>query len=203
MSRLYLGLGIAAVAWGLTFAVQPLNFWACMTAAMLLVAVFALYFGRDELRPAFAYRAGMLMAGIGGAILLYVIFVIGSWVSRQVLPFSSDQIASVYEIRETAPRWVVVTLLAVIISPCEEIFWRGYVQSTLAFNVGDARGWLLMAAVYALVHAWSWNLMLVGSALVCGLFWGFMFYRFKSLIPCIISHILWDLAVFVYYPILG
>jgi hypothetical protein len=143
------------------------------------------------------------MAGIGGAILLYVIFVIGSWVSRQVLPFAPDQIASVYEISETAPRWVVVTLLAVIIAPCEEIFWRGYIQSTLAFNVGDARGWLLMAAAYALVHAWSWNLMLVGSALVGGLFWGFMFYRLKSLIPCIISHVLWDLAVFVYYPILG
>lgn len=202
MSRLYLGLGIAAAAWGLTFAVGPLNFWASMTAATLLVAAYAVYFGRDELRPAFAHRAGMLMAGIGSAILLYVIFVIGSWVSRQVFPFAPDQIASIYGIRETAPRWVVAALLTVVIAPCEEVFWRGYVQSTLEFNVGDARGWLLMAATYALVHAWSWNLMLVGSALVCGLFWGFLFYRLKSLIPCIISHVLWDLAVFVYYPIL-
>ena len=203
MNRLYLGLGMAAALWGVVFAVRPLNFWAEVAVATLLVAAFALYFGRDELRAAFAYRAGMLMAGVGGAIFLYAIFVIGSWASRQILPFASDQVASIYAIRDTAPRWVVVAVLAAIIAPCEEIFWRGYVQSTLAFNLGDARGWLLMAAAYALVHVWSWNLMLVGSALVCGLFWGLLFYRLKSLVPCIISHVLWDLAVFVYYPILG
>jgi membrane protease YdiL (CAAX protease family) len=202
MNRLYLGLGTAAALWGVVFALEPLNFWTDITAATLIVAAFALCFGREDLKAAVSYRAGMIMAGIGGAAILYVIFVIGSWASRQILPFAPDQIASIYEIRDTAPRWAVVMLLAVIIAPCEEIFWRGYVQSTLAFNIGDARGWLLMAAAYALIHAWSWNLILVGSAFVCGLVWGLLFYRLKSLIPCIISHVLWDLAVFVYYPIL-
>lgn len=202
MNRAYLALGLAAVLWGVVFAVTPINFWADISVATLLVAAFALYFGRDELRGIIHYKAGMIMAGIAGAIFLYVIFVIGSYVSRELFSFAPRQIAGIYEIRGMAPRWVVVLLLAAIIAPCEEIFWRGYIQSTLAFRFGDVRGWLLMAAAYALVHIWSGNFMLVASAFVCGLFWGYLLYRFKSLLPCLISHVFWDLAVFVYYPIL-
>lgn len=202
MRRLYIGLGLAAALWGAVFALNPFNFWIEITAATLIVAGFAVYAGRDELKGLFTHRSGTIIAGIAGAIFLYVIFVIGAWISREMLPFAHGQIGSIYEIRDLAPRWVVVLLLAAIIAPAEEIFWRGYVQSTLAFRFGDVRGWLLMAAVYSLVHIWSWNFMLVASAFVCGLSWGYLLYRFKSLLPCLISHVLWDLAVFVYYPIL-
>lgn len=202
MNRLYMGLGMAAALWAVVFALNPLNFWIEISAATLTVAAFAVYAGRDDLKGLFSYKAGMIMAGIAGAIFLYVIFVIGSWVSREILPFASREIGSIYEIRELAPRWVVVLLLAAVIAPCEEIFWRGYVQGALAFRFGDVRGWLMMAAAYALVHIWSGNFMLVAAAFACGLFWGYLLYRFKSLVPCLISHIIWDLVIFVYYPIL-
>ncbi len=201
MRRLYLGLGLAAALWGLTFHLKPFNFWAEITASVLLVAAYAVYNGKDELRGLFTYRSGMTMAGVAGAAFLYVVFVIGSWASRQILPFAGGQIADIYDMRGIAPTWLVATVLAVIIAPGEEVFWRGYVQGTLAFNLGDTRGWLLMAAFYALVHVWAWNFMLIASALICGLFWGYLSYRFKSLVPCIISHVIWDLATFVYYPI--
>jgi membrane protease YdiL (CAAX protease family) len=202
VTRLYVGLGLAAALWAVVFALNPVNFWVGITAATLIVAGFAVYAGRDELKGLFSHRTGMIMAGIAGAGFLYVIFVIGSWASREILPFAGREIGSIYEIRDLAPRWAVVLTLALVIAPCEEIFWRGYVQSSLAFRFGDVRGWLLMAAVYALVHVWSGNFMLVAAAFVCGLFWGYLFYRFKSLVPCLISHIIWDLVVFVYYPIL-
>ena len=202
MNRLYLGPGLAAALWAVVFALNPLNFWIEITTATLIIAGFAIYAGRGDLKTLFFYRSGVIIAGVAGTIFLYVIFVIGAWISRELLPFAHEQIGSIYEIRNLAPRWVVVLLLAAIIAPAEEIFWRGYVQSTFAFRFGDVRGWLLMSAAYALVHIWSWNFMLVASALVCGLSWGYLFYRFKSLLPCVISHVLWDLAVFVYYPIL-
>ena len=202
MSRLYLGLGLAAALWGVVFGLSPLRFWPEMAASTLLLAAFAIYHSKEELRGLFRYRAGMIIAGVAAAAFLYVLFVIGSWASRRLLPFAPNEIAGIYALRELAPPWAVAPLLAVVIAPCEEIFWRGYVQNTIAFRFGDSRGWILMAAVYALVHVWSLNVMLVASALVCGLFWGFLFFRFKSLIPCLISHVLWDLAVFVYYPIL-
>lgn len=203
MIRLYFGLALAAALWGIVFRLRLVNFWMEITAAVVVIAAFALYSGKDELKGAFSYRSGMTMAGIAGAAFLYVAFVIGSWASRQILPFAAEQIADVYGVRGTAPAWLIATLLAAVIAPGEEIFWRGYVQGTLAFNLGETRGWLLMAAFYALVHLWAWNLVLIVSAFLCGLFWGYFYYRFKSLVPCIISHVIWDLAIFVYYPIGG
>ncbi len=188
--------------WGVVFALDPLNFWVDITGASLLLAAVAVYYGRDELKGLFFYRPGMFVAAMAGAVFLYVIFVIGGWASRELLPFAAQQIADVYEIRGLAPSWAMAVLLAIVIAPCEELFWRGYVQSALTFQFDDVRGWLLTALAYALVHIWSWNLMLVASALVVGLFWGYLFYRYKSLLPALISHVLWDLAVFVYYPIL-
>ena len=202
MNRLYIGLGIAAALWAVVFALNPVNFWVEISVATLAIASYAVYAGRDELRGLFSHRTGMIMAGIASAGFLYVIFVIGSWASREILPFAGRKIDSIYEIRGLAPMWVVVPLLALIIAPCEEIFWRGYVQSSLVFRFGDLRGWLLMAAAYALVHVWSGNLILVAAAFLCGLFWGYLLLRFKSLVPCLISHVVWDLIVFVYYPIL-
>jgi membrane protease YdiL (CAAX protease family) len=202
VKRTYLGLALAAALWAVVFALKLFNFWAAISVATALVAGYAVCCAKDELRGLFNYKAGMIMAGIAGALLLYVIFVIGGWASRTLLPLASDEISSIYELRGTAPRWLLIVLLAALIAPCEEIFWRGFVQSTFSYRFGDVRGWLLMACVYALVHIWAWNLVLVGSALVCGLFWGFLMYRLKSLLPCIISHVLWDLAVFVFYPLL-
>jgi hypothetical protein len=201
LRRVYLGLALAAALWGVTFGLKPLNFWTEISVATAAVAAYAVCCAREELMGLFNYRAGMIMAGVAGALLLYVIFVIGGWASKAILPFAGNEIAGIYELRGATPRWVLILLLAGIIAPCEEIFWRGLVQSSFSFRFGEVRGWLLMAGAYALVHIWAWNLMLLGAALVCGLFWGFMVYRLKSLVPAIISHVLWDLAVFVFYPL--
>lgn len=201
MKNTYIGLTLATALWGVVFALKPFNFWAEISVATALIAAYAVCCAKEELRGLFKYRAGMIMAGVAGALLLYVIFVIGGWASKALLPFAAGQISAIYELGGFAPRWLLIVLLAALIAPCEEIFWRGFVQSTLTFRFGDIRGWLLMSCAYALVHLWAWNLVLVGAALVCGLFWGFMVYRLKSIVPSMISHILWDLAIFVLYPI--
>ncbi|MCX6145762.1 MAG: CPBP family glutamic-type intramembrane protease, partial [Candidatus Kapabacteria bacterium] len=55
--------------------------------------------------------------------------------------------------------------------------------------------------LYMLVHIWAMNPMLLLAALVLGLHWGYMYYKFGSLIPGIISHSLWDTIIFVILPI--
>lgn len=202
MRRAYLGLALAAALWAVVFALKPLNFWAEISVATAMMAAYAVRSAKEELRGLFSYRAGMIMTGVAGGLLLYVIFVVGGWASKMFLPFAAEEISNIYKLGGSAPKWLLTVLLAAVIAPCEEIFWRGLIQSTFSYRFGDVRGWLLMAVAYALVHIWAWNLTLVGAAFVCGLFWGFMVYRLKSLIPSIISHVLWDLAIFVFYPVL-
>jgi len=60
----------------------------------------------------------------------------------------------------------------------------------------------LTTIVYALVHVWSFNFMLVMAALVAGMVWG-LIYRInpKALPALVVSHALWDALVFVVWPI--
>lgn len=48
----------------------------------------------------------------------------------------------------------------------KEYFWRGYVQKTVSELIGATPAMFVTAAVYALVHIWSLNFMLVMAALV-------------------------------------
>ncbi|MHC4715797.1 MAG: CPBP family glutamic-type intramembrane protease, partial [Planctomycetota bacterium] len=63
------------------------------------------------------------------------------------------------------------------------------------------QGLLVAAAAYCVVHVWAWNMMLLAAAAICGLFWGWMMLRFRSLWPGMICHVVWDVAVFVLLPI--
>ncbi len=88
-----------------------------------------------------------------------------------------------------------------VIGPAEEIFWRGFAQRRMQLAFGPAKGFLVTTAVYALVHIWAFNFMLLMAALICGLFWGWMYLHFKSVWPGLISHAVWDLFIFIIIPI--
>ena len=55
---------------------------------------------------------------------------------------------------------------------------------------------------YALVHIWALNFMLVVSAAVVGGVWGLLYRLWpKSLWTLIVSHAVWDVVVFLIFPI--
>ena len=42
--------------------------------------------------------------------------------------------------------------------------------------------------------------MLVLAAMVCGIFWGLLYLRFESPLINMVSHTVWDIAVFIVFP---
>ena len=104
--------------------------------------------------------------------------------------------------KEGEAAWLLTALMLFLIGPAEEIFWRGYVQKSLQQRWNPNMGFVVTTAIYALVHAGSCNFMLVMAALVAGAAWGLL-YRFfpEKFGAIIISHALWDVAVFVWFPI--
>jgi len=63
-------------------------------------------------------------------------------------------------------------------------------------------GFAAATALYALVHAGSCNFMLIMAALVAGVVWGALYRFFPNRFAAIIlSHSLWDVAVFIFFPI--
>ena len=69
-------------------------------------------------------------------------------------------------------------------------------------GLGERSAWLVTTALYALVHIWTLNFILIAAAGVAWLFWGWLYQREQSLLTVIISHALWDVLIFVLFPLL-
>ncbi|MBO7547704.1 MAG: CPBP family intramembrane metalloprotease [Bacteroidales bacterium] len=146
------------------------------------------------------------LAGTALAFALWGIFWIGDKAAAWMFGFARPEVDAVYAMKEGSPAWMIALLLLVLIGPAEEFFWRGYVQRTLGRILPGRRAadaaFLLTTAVYALVHIWSFNFMLVMAALVAGAVWGLIYRLRPQLLPALIlSHALWDALVFVLLPI--
>ena len=210
---LTLSIALAFVLWTLMFSpwTAPfVPFWPAMTVSALILSTLAFLFTD---RKAWTYRPlpGIvnfkflilnLLLGIAIAAALWGVFWLGDKVSQWMFPsFARSQVNTIYGMKTGINPWLLSCLLLFLIGPAEELFWRGYVQKTLTARWG-IWGAALAIGLYALVHVFSLNFMLIMAALVCGVIWGGLFYLFPRRFPAlIISHALWDAAVFVWFPI--
>ncbi len=177
------------------------NFWAEMVMATGVLAGAALFSGEKDLLSIYRFQRSHLVIGIVSAAVLYLVFLIGDAVSTQIFSFAKPEVSSIYRSREQASSLIIGILLFLWIGPAEEVFWRGFIQHRLSKRLGEIRGYLVSSLIYAGVHIWAFNLMLFLAALICGLFWGALFKRYRSVWPGLISHAIWDVAIFVLLPI--
>lgn len=200
MHDLWATLLLAAVFWFVTFALQLLNFWVSMCIAVTILTALALRFGGIPfVRSDWSLRS--IFSGAAAAASLYSIFWLGNSLSQFLFQFAKPQIASIYGIRTQGEAIAIALILLFVTSPGEEIFWRGFVQRRFVQRFGERNGWLIASAVYAAVHIASGNFMLTMAALVAGLFWGWLYQREQNLVPCIVSHSLWTVTIFILLPI--
>lgn len=182
----------------------PLDFWTWL--ALNIVVVVALGFLidsgyaqrlRQDLRSGLVRKIAL---GVASAAVLYAVFAVGRIVALRLFPFAAAGIGNVYALRAGVPVLRVVLLIVFVIGPGEELFWRGFFQERTGETTSRAYGFALTALLYAAVHLASGNVMLVLAAAVCGIFWGWLYLRFRSPVLNIVSHTLWDLLVFVVFP---
>lgn len=203
MRNVWTGIAVAAMLWFVMFSpltAPRLNFWYAMSAsAVVLIALSTLF--RREWTGEFRPTPLRIAAGIAVAAVLWGVFWLGDVVSQWLFSFAGAQVDDIYAMKSQTPSLTIALLLLLLIGPAEEIFWRGFVQDSLSRRWGANAGFLVTTAVYALVHVWSGNFMLVMAALVVGFCWGAI-YRFRpdSLTSLIISHAVWDACAFVLFP---
>lgn len=127
----------------------------------------------------------------------------GDRLTRRLLPFGGAEIAKIYRLRAIAPRWLIGLLLVAVIAPSEESFWRGLLQRALSRRLGVGRGAVVAALGYAGVHLAAGNLTLTGAAGVAGLVWSIQYALQRRLLPVIVSHVVWDVWIFLVAPTPG
>lgn len=201
--NVWTGIAVAALLWFVMFSpltAPRLNFWYAMSAsAVVLIAISTIL--RREWLADFRPTPLRIAAGIAIAAVLWGIFWLGDVVSQWLFSFAGAQVDNIYAMKSETSPLTIALLLLLLIGPAEEIFWRGFVQNSLSRHWGANAGFLVTTAVYALVHVWSGNFMLVMAALVVGFCWGII-YRFRpdSLTALIVSHAVWDACAFVIFP---
>ncbi len=182
-------------------AAGTVDFWPLMVAATGVLAGTALFAQRNEQPLGRPFRPRDAVWGISSAVVLYGIFFVGNALVRKVLPSGPGDITRIYGIRAGYSPWVIGVLLLFWIGPAEEIFWRGFLQRRLSRRWGPGTGYAVSALIYGMGHGWSFNVTLVLASLVCGFFWGGIYLRTRSVWPGLISHAVWDLLIFIVFPL--
>ncbi len=204
-SKIILGYSLAFIGFALLFLEITFNFWYQIALTVALLVVYSAIADRRGMVAIFqeardpwprAFIWGIISAGF-----LYGFFYIGNWIAGFIFPFAPEQIGNIYSLKEQASTWEIALLITLIVGPGEEIFWRGYLQRKLVARRGLV-GLMLSIAAYTSVHLASGNFMLVVASAVAGVFWGLMYHRWRSIRMNIVSHLIWDLAIFVFWPIL-
>lgn len=177
--------------WWLSFDIA-----ACTAAAAWRDPAFAAVLRRD-------LSAGLprkLVLGAAAAAFLYLVFAAGNELSRLLFSWAGAGIDGVYSFKGGASSLRVGLLLALLIGPGEELFWRAGLQGRLERSRGPWPAFFLSTALYTGVHVASLNFMLIAAAAVCGAFWGLLYLRYRSPLVNVVSHTLWDISVFLLFP---
>ena len=205
MKKIVFSIVFAAVLWFVMFSpwtAPYLNFWVAMScSAVLLSATVAVFSPSVYKKSIPGWKNFFLGAGI--AVALWCVFWVGDKLSSMIFGFARPQVDLIYGIKEGISPYLLSALLLFLIGPAEEIFWRGYVQNSLTELKGGNFALIVTTAVYTLVHVPSLNFMLVMAAMTAGIVWGLLYRFFPERLPAIVvSHCLWDAAVFVWFPIM-
>ena len=204
MKKLLFTIILAFVLWTIMFSpwtAPYINFWWMMTCSACTLSILATIFA-----PGWWKKVRLtptdIMLGIAIATALWGVFWIGDKLSQLMFNFARPQVDLIYGMKEGESAWLLTALMLFLIGPAEEIFWRGYVQQNLSQRWNPNLGFIVTTAIYALVHAGSFNFMLTMAAMVAGAAWGLLYRFFPNRFGAIIvSHAVWDVAVFIWFPI--
>lgn len=205
LKKTVIGMCIAAVLWTVMFSpwtAPHLNFWVMMTCSGIVLTTYS-SFARPGWWKEVRFTMSDILIGVLMAAFLWGIFWLGELLSTMMFDFARPQVDTIYGMKEGENPWILTLLMLLIIGPAEEIFWRGFVQNSLSARWNPDVGFIVTTLVYGLVHLAKFNFMLIMAAFVAGFFWG-LAYRFfpQRLGAIIISHALWDCAVFIWFPIM-
>ncbi|MDD3160359.1 MAG: type II CAAX endopeptidase family protein [Bacteroidales bacterium] len=203
MKKIIIPFIVAALLWFVMFSPwtkEYVNFWITMGFSATILTGMSIFLG-NNFKQQFSLSGKDLAIGVVSAAVLYVVFFLGNFFSTLLFDFAKEQVGTIYQMKEGENPLFLVLLLAILIGPAEEIFWRGFIQRTLIGKYGEWTALIATTLIYAFVHLWSFNFMLIMAAMVCGAFWGLLYKYNKNLVTIIVSHAVWDVCVFILFPI--
>jgi membrane protease YdiL (CAAX protease family) len=135
-----------------------------------------------------------IAVGIGGwfiAVLIALIlemlipYEVPEWFTRMLTPTSALDLA------------YFMILTWVLIGPCEELFFRGFIQGTFTAWKGPVAGLIAGSILFGLAHFDPTLWFRTIPTALLGLIYGVLYARGKSIIPVAVAHSINDTIGFV------
>ncbi len=175
---------------------QYLSFrWGLLASQVLfiagpaLLAVHWFYLDRRAVIPLAPVRTRWLLAALTGAIGLNHVLTAAMMWQESVFPqprFLRDLLDNFLRYRDGLELGLILVLAAGIVPVCEEILFRGYLQSGLIRLMASApKGIIASAFIFAAFHLDPWRFV---ATLILGVWLGFLAHRGGSLILPILAH---------------
>jgi uncharacterized protein len=173
-------------------------FWYIFTGSLLILITYAM-FQEDVEDEATFFK--YISIGVLSGLLLYALFWLGvQFFDLLNLPFDKS-IKNLYRWFAPSLFWQYLALILVA-APGEELFWRGFVQKRLLRYFGPFGSITIGAFLYASVHIYSGTFILMLAAFLSGRVWGALYLWKKSMPLVIVSHIVFDIMVFIILPLI-
>ncbi|ALC91174.1 CAAX protease [Bacillus sp. FJAT-18017] len=172
-------------------------FWYIFSASLLFLTIWTIW--QEDVDDQLSFGQYMAL-GIASGLLIYGLFYTGNLLFKMLgLPFE-DNIAKLYNWFAPSKFWQYIALI-LIAAPGEELFWRGFVQKRLIRKMSPLASVLISSVMYASVNIYSNEFLLVLAALVSGIAWGLLYAWKRSMPLVIVSHLIFDLLLFVFMPL--
>lgn len=185
-------------AWFLVRA-RVTSVWLAMGLTFAILAVLSLASGRvswaTRVDPASAIAVGL---GLGAA--LYASTAAFFRITRR-WDSLRRQTRSLYQHRQGISLARTLGVGALLVSPGEELFWRGLVQDLAAAAAGTLRGAVVAWGVYVAANMASGSLPVVLGAAVGGAAWGALAWWSGGVAASIACHVVWTALMIARPPI--
>ncbi len=200
----------ACLSWYFIYVQEFLEFWFTLAASSWVLGTLSMQrTGFPIKNEDISFKA--LGLGIVLAVLLYFIFFLGfkvfslleplliSWNLPLVSNFQED-LNYLSSLKHEVSLLFVCLVIIFITSPYEEFFWRAYVQGIIEQKTSPFMGILFSSLLYMGVQLSTGSLPLILASFIAGIYFASIYYYTKNLLICIITHIIWALAVFIIFP---
>lgn len=172
-------------------------FWYIFTASLLVLIIFSMFQKDvDDEAAFFTY----LILGFFSGIILFAFFWLGHLGMEAFHLPGQTGINRLYHWFAPSEFWEYIALILVA-APGEELFWRGFMQKRLLRHFKPFTGIMIGAVLYASAQIYSGEYILVLASFLCGIAWGTLYYWKRSMPLVIVSHIIFDIILFIIHPL--
>jgi membrane protease YdiL (CAAX protease family) len=141
----------------------------------------------------------LVLAGYLGWCAAFPLVMLTAWIAGVFMNSqgSENPVISQIMLAANAPDPIVILLfyltIAVMAPICEETVFRGFIYGSLRKRFGAALAVLSSAMIFGLVHFDKGGIM---GLIAIGIVLAYLYERTRSLLPCMITHGLWNGAMF-------